>query len=142
MTSLTLVDAEGVVQEWAESDAGIAAATGSRIFFAVPIAYNKTPVSTWIVMTLVSEAHQVGDLGLQEARIQFNCNGKTKLLAATVALAVQSAARQLSFGLPKTVGSAVITWADVSLKRWLPDPTLNTPRYVVDVLFAMHGAEA
>jgi hypothetical protein len=145
MTSLTLVDAEAAAQAWAEADTTINTLTGSRIFYSVPIAYPKAALAkgdSWILLTLVSETFQSGDLGLQQALIQFDCNGPSKLLAAGVALAVESAARQLTFGHSVTVTPAVIVWAQVSQKRWLPDRTMNIPRYVVDVLFAFHGAEA
>jgi hypothetical protein len=142
MTSLTLVDSEATARDWARAETHINAQVGTSAFFSQPIAFPKTPKNAWIVMTLVSETFQVGDLGLQLALVQFDCWGKTKATAATVALAVQTAGRQLSFGQPVTVGTAVIAWADATQKRWFPDPTLNTPRYVVDVLFAMHGAEA
>ncbi len=145
MTSLTIVDAEAAAQQWAEQDTTINTLTGSRILYSVPIAFPKAAMaagSAWIVMTLISETFQPGDLGMQQALIQFDCNGPTKLAAANVAIAVQSASRLLTFGRSVTVGTTVIVWAEASQKRWLPDPTLNVPRYIVDVLFALHGAEA
>jgi hypothetical protein len=142
VTTLTLVDSEATARNWARSETHITAQVGTRTFFSVPIAYSKAAKAPWIVMTLVSETFQVGDLGLQEALIQFDCFAADKASAAGVAIAVQTAARQLTFGAPVTVGTAVIAWAEAQTMRWLPDPTLNTPRYVVDVLFAMHGAEA
>jgi hypothetical protein len=142
MTSLTIVDTEAVVRDWARTETHINGAVGTKVFFSTPLAYAKAPQSSWIVMTLVAESHESGDLGLQKSLIQFDAWGATKALAATAALAVQTAGRQLSYGQPVSVGSAVITWADVSTRRWLPDPTLNTPRYIVDLLFALHGPEA
>lgn len=142
MTSLTIIDSEKTARDWARAETHISAQVGTAAFFSTPIAFPKTPETAWIVMTLVSETFQAGDLGLQLALVQFDCWGKTKATAAAVATAVQTAGRQLSFGQTVTVGSAVITWGDATQKRWLPDPTLNTPRYIVDLLFAMHGAEA
>jgi hypothetical protein len=144
MTSLTIVDSEAVVRTWARTEAHISAAVGTKVFFSTPLAYNKAPQSTWIVMVLVAESHEAGDLGLQKPLIQFDCFGSTKAIAATTALAVQTAVRLLSYGKPVTVAgeNAVISWADVSLRRWLPDTTINQPRYIVDVLFALHGLEA
>lgn len=148
MTSLTIVDSEATVRNWARAETHITTVVGTRTFLSMPIAYPKAASAEWIVMNLVSETFQVGDLGMQEALIQFDCysspttKGGTKAKAAAVALAVQTAGRLLSFGAPITVGAAVIAWADPQMMRWLPDPTLNIPRYVVDVLFALHGAEA
>jgi hypothetical protein len=142
MTSLTLVDTEATVRTWARTETHINGAVGTRVFFSTPLAYDKAPQSSWIVMTLVAESHESGDLGFQKPLIQFDCYGQTKAIAATASLAVQTAARQLSYGQPVTVGSAVISWADVSQRRWLPDPSVNIPRYIVDLLFAIHGLEA
>lgn len=147
MTTLTLVDTEAVAKAWAKAETHINAAVNSRVFFSTPQSYGKTPAATWIVLSLVGETHQAGDLGLQQPLIQFDCwskpvsMGGTKASAAVVALAVQTAARQLSFGQSVTIGQSVISVGDVNQKRWLPDPTTNSPRYVVDVQFAMHGAE-
>ena len=126
------------------SEPHIAALNATRVFFSTPLAYSdpaKVP-STWIVLSLVGETHEAGDLGLQQPLIQTDVWGKTKALAAALALAVQTAGRQLSTGQRTTVGTAVIAVGDVSQKRWLPDPTTNTPRYIVDLLFAMYGPEA
>lgn len=149
MTSVTLVDTEAVVRTWARAEANITAQVGTRVFLSLPLAYTQAieagsplPKTSWIVMTLVAENHESGDLGFQKPLIQFDCYGQTKAIAATTALAVQTAARLISYGAPVTVGTAVISWADVSQRRWLPDPTKNTPRYIVDLLFAIHGAEA
>jgi hypothetical protein len=141
VTTLTLVDSEATARTWAKAETHINAAVSGRVFFSTPQSYGKTPADSWIVLSLVGETHQAGDLGLQLSLVQFDCWGKTKALAAAAALAVQTAARQISSGQPMTVGSAVITWADLNQRRWLPDPTTNTARYVVDVQFAMHGAE-
>lgn len=142
MTSLTLVDTEDTIRTWARTEAHISAQVGTKVFLSTPVSYAKAPKGTWIVMSLVAESHVAGDLGFQKSLVQFNCYGATKAIAATVALAVQTAGRQLSYGQPVTVGSAVISWADVQLRRWMPNPTINLPCYVVDLLFAIHGVEA
>jgi len=54
---------------------------------------------------------------------------------------VQTAGRSFT-GSPVRVGSTTIVAAEVSAKRWLPDPTTGTPRYVVDCLLAVRGDEA
>lgn len=149
MTTLTLVDSEATVRDWARTEAHITAVVGTRVFFSTPLAYraviantNAPPVNSYIVLTLISETHQVGDLGLQIAVIQVDAWGKSKALAATAVTAFQTAVRQLSYGKPVSVGQSVISWADVNQKRWQPDPTRNIPRYILDVQFALHGAEA
>ena len=150
MTTLQIVDAEGTVRNWARAEAHITAQVGTRTFFSTEIAYPKAALTDstkpWIVMTLVSETFQPGDLGMQMALIQFDVRATTKLIAAGVATALETAARLLSFGAPVTVtipsGTATIAWADVSQKRWFVDPTLNIPRYTVDVMFAIHGPQA
>lgn len=150
MTTLTIVDAEATVRNWARAETHITAQVGTRVFFTgTPIAYPKAALNAadpWIVMSLITETFEVGDLGLQLALIQFDCRATTKLIAANVATALETALRLLSFGAPVTVtipsGTATITWADVSNKRWLVDTTLNIPRYIVDGLFAIHGVQA
>lgn len=148
-TSLTIVDAEAAVRDWARAETHIAAQVGTKVFFSMPIAYPKAALATltpWIVMTLVSETFQTGDLGMQLSLVQMDCYGPTKATASAVAVAVETASRLLSFGNPITVtipaGTATIAWADPTLKRWFVDPTLNIPRYIVDVTFALHGPEA
>ena len=80
-----------------------------------------------------------------------NCESPTPIagnatFAANVATALETAGRLLTFGAPVSVtipsGTARIAWADVRQKRWFVDPTLNIPRYVVDILFAITGPEA
>ena len=150
MTVLQLIDPEATARDWARNDAGISAAVGTKIFFSTPIAYAKAAMSNtvpfsgapWIVLTLVSEVFQAGDLGMQLPTIQFNCYAATKSAAATVALAVQTSVRLLTFGKPITLNtSSTIAWADATQARWLPDPTINIPRYILDVRFAMHGPQ-
>jgi hypothetical protein len=148
-TSLTIVDAEATVRNWARAETHIVAQVGTKVYFSMPIAFPKAALATltpWIVMTLVSETFQAGDLGMQLSLVQFDCYGPTKANASSVATSVETAARLLSFGAPLSVtipsGSAQIAWADVDLKRWFVDPTLNIPRYIVDVRFAIHGPEA
>lgn len=142
---LTLIDAEATVKTWAKAETHIRGAVSDRVFYATPQEnYDPPPgksPSAWVNLSLPTETHQADDLGLQLSLVQFDCWGRTKLLAAAAALAVQAAARQLSLGAPVVVGSAVIVFGDVQQKRWLPDPTTNMPRYVVDVLFAIRGPE-
>ena len=149
MTNLTIVDAEAAVRNWARAETNITGQVGTRTFFSTEIAYPKAALATaspWIVMTLISETFQAGDVGMQLALIQFDCRATTKLLAANVATALETAGRLLTFGAPVSVtipsGTARIAWADVRQKRWFVDPTLNIPRYVVDILFAITGPEA
>jgi hypothetical protein len=79
---------------------------------------------------------------MQRPLIQFDCWGRTKLLAAAAAVAVQTAARKLYDGPPQTVGQTVLLTGEATQKRWWPDPVNNTPRYAVDLLLAIHGQEA
>jgi len=139
--SLTLIDSEAAIRTWARSESHITAAVADRVFFATPQTYERTAPESWIVLSLVTETHQPGDVGFQRPLIQFTCYGRTKAVAADVALAVQAAGRSF-VGRPVTVGPATIVAAEVSAKRWLPDPTTGTPRYVVDLLLAVRGAEA
>lgn len=141
-TMLTIVDAEATARAWARSETHIRAIVGDRVFFATPQAYEKARPNSWIVVTLISETFAAGEFGSQQPLVQFTCWGNTKATAASVAMAVETAARQLSQGLRATVGSAVIFDGDVSQKRWWPDPVTNSPRYVVDLLFSMFGPEA
>ena len=141
-TTTTVVDAEATVRSWARSESHINAVVAARVFFSTPQSYATSRPDSWITLSLVSETFEAGDLSLQKPLVQFTCWGKDKATAASVAMAVETAARQLSYGLRATVGSAVILTGDVQQKRWFPDATTNTPRYVVDLLFAMFGPEA
>ena len=137
--TLTVIDSEQVVRTWARAEANITAAVTNRSFFATPQTYEKARPDNWIVMALVSEIHEPSDLGMQQALVQFTCWGKTKLLAASTAIAVQNAGRLLQWGPPVTVGSAVIQSGAVSQRRWMHDPTTNLARYDVDLLFLIRG---
>lgn len=144
--ALTLVDAEAVVKRWAKAETHISGAVSDRVFYGTPQDNYDPPPGrsppSWVVLTLPSQTFEPDTLGLQRPLVQFDCWGRTKALAAAAALAVQTAAWQLSLGVQVAVGSAVIVTGDVQQARWLPDPTTNLPRYVVDVLFAMRGPEA
>lgn len=142
MTTLTIIDCEATAKTWAESNAAVIAQVADRVFYATPKAYEKTPPFAWLVLKLIAESHEPDDLGMQRALIQFDAWGRTKLQAANAVIAVQTAARQLYNGPPLTVGQTVIAVGNVSQKRWLPDPTTNTPRYSLDVFFSMRGPEA
>jgi hypothetical protein len=146
--TLTVVDSEAVVRDWARAEANIHAAILDRVFFATPQDYqSKTAVnglaqaapSSWAVMSLVSDVHEPSDIGMQQSLIQFTCYGRTKLLAAQAAIAVQQAGRALQWGPPVTVDAAVIQSGSVSQRRWFPDRVTNLPRYVVDLLFLIRG---
>ncbi len=144
---LQLVDAEATAKAWLKADPGVIAAVGDRVFYGTPQSYEPDPKTgksrepqSWLVVKLVSETHTTDEAGFQHALVQFDCWGRTKALAAAAALAVQAAGRQLTLGIPVTVGPAVIVSGDVSQRRWLPDPTTNSPRYAVDLLFELRGA--
>lgn len=140
MTLVTLVDSEGAAKLWLSGVAGVTAAAAG-VFYATPQAFQdptKRPTA-WISLSLVSEQETPDDVGLQQALIQVDCWGKTKLLAASAANAVQTAARGLR-ETPVTAGSTAIVTGDWQQRRWLPDPVTNTPRYQVDLLLTMRGA--
>jgi len=125
VTNLVIVDAEATVRNWARAETNIVAAVGTRTFFSTEIAYPKAALASnatpWIVMTLISETFQAGDVGMQLALIQFDCRATTKLIAADIATALETAGRLLTFGAPVSVtiptGTARIAWADVRQKR-------------------------
>lgn len=145
--TLTIVDSEDIVRTWARAETHISNAVSTRVFFATPQAYEKkdgTGLSSaapdsWVTMPVFSEIQDPSDLGMQQSLVQFTCWGKTKKLAAAAAIAVQQAGRQLEWGPPVTVGSAVIQTGGVSQRRWAHDPTTNLARYDVDLLFLIRG---
>lgn len=146
--TLTVVDSEDIVRDWARVEPNITAALNGRVFYATPQSYQSKTAqnglaqnapSSWAVMSLVSETHDSTDLGMQQALIQFTCYGRTKLLAAAAAIAIQQAGRALQWGPPVTVDAAVIQSGSVGQRTWLPDRTTNLPRYVVDLLFLIRG---
>jgi hypothetical protein len=137
--TLTVVDSEQTIRTWARTEANISGAVATRVFFATPQPYEKVRPDNWIVMALVSEIHEPTDIGMQYALVQFTCWGKTKALAAATAIAVQQAGRQLEWGPPVTVGSAVIQTGSVSQRRWVPDNTTNLARYDVDLNLVIRG---
>lgn len=148
--TIAAVDTEGAVRTWARTEANITAAVDGAVWFATPQSYADTPgkppfsnaPAAWIVLSLVSEIEEPSDLGMQQPIIQFTCWGKTKALAAATSVAVENAAKQLQWGPPVTVGSAVIQSAAVNHRRLFPDSVTNLPRYVVDLLFTIRGAES
>lgn len=139
--TLTVVDSEQIIRAWARAEANISASTSGRVFFATPQPYDVKGgrPDNWIVMFLVGEVHEPDDLGMQQTLCQFTCWGKTKALAASTAIAVQNAGRQLQWGPPVQAASAVIQSGSVSQRRWLMDPTTNLARYDVDLLFLIRG---
>jgi hypothetical protein len=149
--TLTCVDSEQVVRTWARAETNINAAVSGRVFFGTPQKYADLLASlvwpaipaglpnSWIVLSLVSEVHEDNDLGMQQPLVQFTVWGTTKAIAAAAAIAVQNAGRQLEWGPPVPVDSAVIQSGSVSQRRWFPDSSTNLPRYVVDLLFTIRG---
>jgi hypothetical protein len=138
---LVLEDAELAVRSWFRSNSTITAAVGANTFFATPKSFEQATPPAWLVVRLVVETHQPGDVGFQQPLIQVDCWGKTKQLAASAALAVQTVGRSF-LGRPVTVGSTMFVTGDVSSKRWLPDPVTGSSRYIVDLSLTVRGAEA
>jgi hypothetical protein len=146
--TLTVVDTEAVVRDWARGETHIHAAVANEVWFSTPQDYQSktapnglSPAApkSWAILSLVSETHEPSDIGMQQALIQFTCYGRTKLLAAQAAVAVQQAGRGLQWGPPVKVDAAVIQSGSVSQRRWFPDRVTNLPRYVVDLLFLIRG---
>jgi hypothetical protein len=146
--TLTVVDSEAVVRDWARAETHIRAIAGTEIWYSTPQKYasdtapnglSAAAPKSWVILSLVSETHEPSDIGMQQALIQFTCYGRTKLLAAQAAIAVQQAGRLLQWGPPVTVNAAVIQSGSVSQRRWFPDRVTNLPRYVVDLLFLIRG---
>lgn len=147
--TLEAVDSEGVVRTWARAEPNIVAAVNGAVWFSTPQSYQDTPgkpqfanaPAAWIITSLVSETEDDTDLAMQKALIQFTVWGKTKAVAAAASLAVQNAGKQLQWGPPVTVGPAVIQSAAFSQRRPFADPVTGLPRYVVDLLFTIRGAD-
>jgi hypothetical protein len=146
--TLTVVDTEAVVRDWARAEANIHGAVVDEIWYSTPQKYASDTApnglstlapKSWVVLSLISDVHEPSDIGMQQSLIQFTCYGRTKLLAAKAAVAVQQAGRGLQWGPPVTVDAAVIQSGSVSQRRWFPDRVTNLPRYVVDLLFLIRG---
>lgn len=127
-------DTENVVKAWIPTTSVgpliRRADNGYSVFLAMPTGAPNPA----IIITQVAGGPDRKDLPQQTVRLQFDCWGRTRAEAGTIARTLMG---ELEW-LPRTGGAIVqgayVGAADVQLMRWMPDPESDTPRYIVDAL--------
>ena len=143
---IELPDTEGAARAYLRSHTDVAAAVGTRVFFAVPAEATFPLVTVRSVGAFEGSSDDPHDLAL----LQFDCWGDlhTDTLASpnkAQANAVRLAVRQALYDLHHTPQDIDLTdhtvrlhGAVVQSDLYLPDPDNARPRYVVTGQIAAH----
>lgn len=133
---VNFTEPEGLVKAWlaTTSVAGHVTRTtdgGTSIFLAMP---SSAPLPAVVVTRVGGGPRVTKELPEDNARISFDCWGKTRTQVSGIAYAVMAELESLSRAGGYTVGNAHLAAAEVLVCLWQPDPESDTARYVVDAL--------
>lgn len=135
MSVVTYAEAEGVVRSWLLTTGVAPMVTrtdgGVSIFLAMP---TGSPIPAVVLSRVGGAARPRKDLPEDQARISFDCWGKSRAQASSIAYAVMSELDSLSRAQGYTLGSTSLVAAETLALVWQPDPESDTARYVVDAL--------
>jgi hypothetical protein len=132
---ITYADTETVVKTWllTSSVAPLLLRTdgGYSIYNAMP---PKSPIPALIAWQVAGGPRIRKDIPEQQARIQFDCWGKTRSQAGDIARTLISELENCALNGGQVIGGVYLGAAATQAMRWLPEPDSDTPRYIVDAL--------
>lgn len=134
MTSIVISDVEGVVKSWlATTPVASLVARGSsyNIYLAMP---KGTPLPA-VVLHRVGGAPSRTVMPTDEAVIRFHCWAEHRPTASAIAVALVGAIEGLSVSGGYAVSNCRLKTAQTLTWHFLPDPTSDTPRYLVEASF-------
>lgn len=104
---------------------------GYSIYNAMPA---KSPIPALVAWQVTGGPITRKDLPEQQARIQFDCWGHTRLEAGDIARTLISELESLAQGGGQIISGVYLGAAVTRNMRWMPEPDSDTPRYIVDAL--------
>jgi hypothetical protein len=132
---ITYADTEAVVKTWLLSTSVAPLLLrnngGYSIYNAMPA---KSPIPALVAWQVTGGPITRKDLPEQQARIQFDCWGLTRLQAGDIARTLIAELENLAQGGGDIISGVYLGAAVTQTMRWLPDPDSDTPRYIVDAL--------
>jgi hypothetical protein len=132
MTALvTMPDVEALAKAWALSIFGV-----GKVFLSIP---ENAPVPVVLMSRVGGGIVPTSDVPVDSARISFQCWGRSRTQAGALAQKLVSEAASLADagGFTSTEFGGRLLAAEVPLHVWMPDPSSDIPRYVVDVRFTV-----
>jgi len=128
-------DTEAVVKTWllTTSVAPLLLRTtgGYSIYNAMPA---KAPNPALVAWQVSGGPRPTKDIPEQQARMQFDCWGLTRLQAGDIARTLIAELEWLARNGGAIVTGVYLGAAVTQGMRWLPDPDSDTPRFIVDAL--------
>lgn len=123
-------EVEGPLRAWLKAHPSIAPLTGGGryVYFAAPDVREKP--AAWLTFRRIGGGPEVSETPIDAPLVSFNCWGRTKSAADTLAEALVNALQDVR--QPTPMGEIVAMSARVTLWTFQPDPSLATPRVVVD----------
>ena len=132
MSVVTYTSVEDVTKAWLLTTPIVARLTrpggGVNMFFAMPVG---APLPC-LTLARVGGAPTSSEVPTDVARISFECWGTSKASAGTLAYELVAELDTLARVGGFTLGATTIVAGDILMALWLPDPTSDTARYVVD----------
>jgi len=132
---ITYADTEAVVKTWLLSTSVapllLRPDGGYSIYNAMPA---KAPIPALIAWQVTGGPRVRKEFPEQQARIQFDCWGLSRLQAGEIARTLIAELEWLAQGGGVVLSGVYLGVASTQAMRWLPDPDSDTPRYIVDAL--------
>jgi hypothetical protein len=132
---ITYADTEAVVKTWLLTTSVapllLRSNGGYSIYNAMPA---KTPIPALIAWQVSGGPRTRKDLPEQQARMQFDCWGLSRLQAGDIARTLIAELEWLAQSGGEIVTGVYLGAAVTQNMRWLPDPDSDTPRFIVDAL--------
>lgn len=136
MTTAVFADVEGAVRTWLRTVPVVTALVSTRVWFAVP---EDSPTYPLVALSRVGGSPQGPETPVDDARLQFDCFGRTKAEAAAVAYAVCGAVHTLRAGTALDSTAVALSGQVVLGPLFSPDPDDNSPRYIVDAVITIRA---
>jgi len=132
---IQFADTENVVKAWLPTTSVgplvRRADGGYSVFLAMP---TGSPLPAIIISQVSGGPDNRKDLPQQTVRIQFDCWGRTRTEAGTIARTLMGELDWLPRNGGAIVQGAYLGATQITNMLWLPDPESDTPRYIVDAL--------
>jgi hypothetical protein len=138
MSVLLFADAEDMAYTWVKTTSAYALAN-NNVYLAMP---KGSPLPC-ITLSRAGGGISTSTVPTDEARISFSAWGKSRQAAKAIAKAIISEADALADagGFLSLSLMGRIEAAEVLTIMWVPDQISDTPRYIIDVRFAVTPIE-
>lgn len=112
----------------------VAPLANQSVFLAMP---KSSPLPALLVTLIAGGPTEGADIPVCRYRLSFDCMGKTRDQAMTIALELVSVLQGLGvYDVGVAASGVYLASANILNFRWQPDPNSDTARYIVDALIA------